>query len=163
MDSYRKALIFWQAQPARQRHWVVLGVLTLACIWVWVGLMAPRWTQVQQAPQHIQQLQRQWEEMSGMAQTLKQRGGSLLGSTEREVGVSDEALLQTLRQMLDGCGQIDLTAKQLSIALQQCSAAQIAQANQWLDSNTSWLTARVELEAVGSNGMAWQGQWVWQR
>jgi hypothetical protein len=163
MDSYRKALSFWQAQPARQRHWVVLGVLVLACLWVALGWMAPRWSQVQQAPAQIEQLQRQWEEMSGMAQTLKQQSHSLIGTNAGEVGVSDEALLQTLHQMLNGCGQVELAAKQLSIALQQCSASQIAQANQWLDSNTSWLTARVELEAVPNDSMAWQGQWVWQR
>jgi cell division protein FtsB len=163
MDSYRKALMFWQQQPARQRHWMTLGVLLGACLLVALGWIAPRWAQVQQAPAQIEQLQRQWEELSGMAQTLKQKTGNWQSSGVNTAEVSDEAMLQTLRQMLDGCGQVDIANQLMRIDMQGCSATQLAQTHQWLDTNSRWLTKQVELEASATSASTWQGTWVWQR
>lgn len=163
MDSHRKALSFWQAQPARQRHWTLLAILTLACLWVAWGWILPQWVTVQQAPQRIQQLQTEWENLLGMAQRLQQQKALSAPAAPGGQPRSDGATLQTLTQMLNACGHAQLQSNQLQIDMQSCTADQVVEVAQWLDLHTTWQTQQVILEVNSSHNNAWQGVWIWER
>lgn len=163
MDSYRKALSFWQQQPAQHRHWAVLAVLVLAGLWVALGWIRPRWVEVQQAPAQITQLQQQWQDLSTMAQRLQHQRRAANASGSSGVVVTDEAMLQRVNQLLGDCAQTKLNSPQLHIEVETCTSAQLVELGQWLDANSQWQTSWVALNVLAPDTGVWQGQWVWQR
>lgn len=163
MDSYRKALSFWQQHPAQHRHWAVQAALVLAGLWVVLGWILPRWAEVQQTPAQITQLHEQWQDLSAMAQRLQQQGRVANAGGSNAVVVTDEAMRQRVSQLVGDCAQTKLNGPQLHIEVETCTSAQLVELGQWLDANSPWQTSLVALNMLAPDTDVWQGTWMWQR